>query len=373
MRKSFNIWRWTPVFALVVACVDTVNISRSLTDSIIIVDGSITDEAGPYIVKITHAFPLHADTARNEPISGATVVLYSDKGESEVLIEEKAGEYQTTGMIRGTIGNTYHITLQMPDGSTFQSDPERLNAAGDIKAIKYAYEARTVTKSYGVLPADVFNVYADADADISGDSLVYMRWRFTGTYKTETFPQLHTTVSQVSTYKTPYECSGYVVDPGLNGGVLRQDTVCTCCICWVKEFETTPHLFNSELVSEGQFRNVKVGEVPISRATFVEKYYVALEQMAISRKAYDFFNIIRSQKDNASNLFQPTPGRSVGNIVGVNTDERIVGLFWAASIARGSIFIPKEAVPYKIATDSVPRPCTSYPNSSTTKPDFWDE
>jgi hypothetical protein len=126
-------------------------------------------------------------------------------------------------------------------------------------------------------------------------------------------------------------------------------------------------------VSEGQFRNVKVAEVPITRATFIEKYHVGLEQMAISKNAFEFFKITRTQKENATNLFQPPPGRHVGNIKALNNGQQVVGLFWAASVTHGSIFITKEDLPYTLAKDVIPFPCTSYPNSSATKPDFWDE
>jgi hypothetical protein len=126
-------------------------------------------------------------------------------------------------------------------------------------------------------------------------------------------------------------------------------------------------------VSNGQFRNVKVGEAPITRMTFLEKYHVAIEQMTITKNAFEFLKIIRNQKANTANLFQPPPGRLVGNIKPVNASYNVVGLFSAASVTRDAIFISKDDLPYKLPRDTVPLPCTAYPNSSTVKPGFWDE
>jgi len=364
--------RLVPLFVIVVACVDPINIDSHVPASIVIIDGYITDDPGPYVVKIIHAFALEANASQSKPVKGAKIVLYSDKGESEDLVEGEIGTYETGGKIHGTIGNSYHITIQMPDGSTLQSEPELLNANGDIKSIHYIYEHRTTTKPWGVIDADVFNVFVDADTKIAEGGLSYMRWRFTGTYKTETFPQLHKSTLQGYTFLDPWPCSGYVVDPAPGGGILRQDTVCTCCTCWVDQYESIPRLSDSELVSDGQFRNVKVGEVPITRATFIEKYRVAIEQLAITKNAFEFFKVIRNQKENTTNLFQPPPGRNVGNVTkSVDGDYDVVGLFWAASVRRDAIFITKDDVPYKLAVDSIPLPCTYLANSSTSEPDFW--
>lgn len=133
-----------------------------------------------------------------------------------------------------------------------------------------------------------------------------------------------------------------------------------------------PRLSDTDLVVNGQFRNVKVAEVPITRATFFEKYRVEIEQMTISKNAFDFFKIIRAQKEGASNLFQPPPGKLTGNIRPVNADYEIVGLFWAASINRKDIYIHEADLPHPMAVDIITFPCTDvFRHSTTIKPDFW--
>ncbi|MFT6215613.1 MAG: hypothetical protein ACJAS3_002013, partial [Roseivirga sp.] len=87
----------------------------------------------------------------------------------------------------------------------------------------------------------------------------------------------------------------------------------------------------------------------------------------------EYFRLIKLQKENASSLFQSTFGEIIGNIKGVNTEETIIGLFWATSIAKKHIFIDKTEVPYTLTPIEIkPFRCyDSYPNASNIKPEAW--
>jgi hypothetical protein len=161
--------------------------------------------------------------------------------------------------------------------------------------------------------------------------------------------------------------------PDFSGGLLKQIGDCTCCVCWAKQFETIPQLSDAQFVNSNQFKNVKVGHVSVNRITFFDKYLLEVEQMSLTRKSYEFFKLVRSQKEGASNLFQPPSGEIKGNIKAINSNEPIVGIFWATSIKKKSIFINTSDVPYPVPAPHLDTfPCTHYPNSSTTKPDLWE-
>lgn len=361
-------------FFVVASCVDPIHFDSPPPRDLIILDGAITDDEGPYVVRISRGLRLEADTMAM-PVTGAKIVLHSNEGEVESLTEVEPGKYQTGGVIRGVVGNSYYIDLEMPDGATFASQPEEILPSGAVTNIRYQYEARVVKKFYGELPADVFNIFIDADNAAAGaDS--YVRWRFSGTYKVTTNPELHTTWLQgCCRFETPYPCSGFEVEPGPRGGaVLVKKRECTCCTCYVKDFESSPRLSDNEFAFGQEFRNLKVGEVPITRSTFFEKYRVEVEQMTVTKNAFDFFKVVRSQKDGAASLFQVPPGRVRGNIKPVNADYEIIGLFWGASINRKAIYIKESDLPYLMPADEIQFPCVEvFANSTTTKPDFWED
>ena len=96
---------------LIDSCVDRINIpiNEDYAKDLVI-DGLITDEPGPYTVKISQAIKIDASLPSGLPVSVKQVTMFDDVGNSEVLEQKNRGLYQTkvNGM-RGVIGRTYYI------------------------------------------------------------------------------------------------------------------------------------------------------------------------------------------------------------------------------------------------------------------------
>ena len=366
--------RWVVAFVLVSACVGPIDFKVPKEEFLTVVEGMISDSPGPYTVTISKGISLASDSTYRPPVTNVKVKLFDDEGNTEDFTEVKPGVYSTGGIIQGQVGHSYYIRMETADGKIFESEPDKINPVGEIENIRYEYEARTVVKTYGEIAANVFKIFVDANAGSGNGN--YVRWKFTGTYKVVTYPELRMTYTPPYTpYKDPAPCSGYILvgGPTGSGGLLEKVGECECCTCWVNEFEPLPQLSDTQLISGTQFNNIKVGEVPINEVVFYDKYMVDVEQMSLTKQAYNFFKLIRTQKQGASSLFQPPSGEIMGNINPVNTNETVVGSFWASSINKKSIFILPSAVPYNIVLrDSVLNPCTNYPNSSTIKPEGWE-
>jgi hypothetical protein len=363
--------KWLVAFILLTACVDRINFNVPPAQFQTVVEGMISDRPGSYTVKVSKSLSLDASSSMRSPVEKAKIKLYDDEGNAEDFTETSPGEYTTGGILQGKVGHAYHIRLETPDGKIFESEPDRINRVGEVETIRYEFEARTVQKNYGEVAADVFNIFVDADAGSGDDN--YVRWRFTGTYKVITHPELHAILPQGSTWlRDPPPCSGYIVAPALGGGKLEKVADCTCCTCWINQFESVPQVSDGQFIQGNQFRNVKVAEVPINSATFSDKYMVEVEQMSLSRKSFEFFRLIRAQKEGASSLFQPPYGEIKGNVSPVNSAEPVIGLFWATSVKAKYLFIPRSEVPYLLTPmDLVTDACTNFSNSSANQPAFW--
>jgi hypothetical protein len=307
-------------------------------------------------------------------VEGAQVTLFDDEGNQELYVETEPGTYRTTGLIHGEIGHSYYIRLETSGGDIFQSGPERISPVGQIDSIYFNFEERNVETNYGETNADVFNIYVDADAGPAENN--YVRLKFTGWYQVDTQPEFHTTwVVPYTPYKDPPPCSGYIVDLGPigSGGALVKVGDCTCCTCWITQHETLPQVMDRQLISGSTFRNVKVGEVPINNLSLKGKYLVYVEQMSLSKTSFDFFELIREQKENPSDIFQTIPAGIQGNIKGVNTEKKALGMFWATARTDKKVFIFPTDVPYLIPpADPLFDACTFYDNSSTEMPSQWE-
>lgn len=365
--------RWLITFVMISACVDRIEFDIPLAQQQFVIEGMITDAPGPYTVKVSKGISLNANSLDRLPVVNAHITLFDDLGNEENFSEVSDGVYQTGGVLQGVIGRSYHIRLLTAEGKIFESERELLHPVGEIEDIRYEFEARTVVETYGEVSADVFNIYVDATSDVALENFV--RWRLTGTYKVTTLPELRVTeVPPYTPYKNPAPCSGYIVVEGVPGGKLERVGDCTCCTCWVNEFENVPQLSDTQLIRGGEFKNIKVGEVPINNATFHDKYLVEVEQFSLTRTAFQFFKLIREQKESASSLFQPPIGEIRGNIKSLNGNESVIGLFWAASVNKKSIFIYREDVPYPVTPiDFITEPCNEfYRNSSAQIPEGWN-
>ena len=97
--------------------------------------------------------------------------------------------------------------------------------------------------------------------------------------------------------------------------------------------------------------------------------------MSMTKRAYDFFNLVRDQRLGADDLFQPIPSEINGNISGVNNNDIVVGIFWASSVTSKVIYIDRDDVPYPLLPiEPVYEPCDMfYPNSTTEQPIEWDD
>ena len=355
-------------------CITPVEFESSGLSGQLVVEGRITNLEPPYQVNLSRSMDLNKDTVKLVPETDAVVILFDNQGNTEALIETDPGKYETSGYLQGTVGRSYYIYIETQDGAVYTSQPEVLQPVGRITNLKYQFEGRTKLVDYGEVNADVFNVYVDADGGAMDAPLI--RWKMTGLFKVETYPALHEIINPpYDPLKDPLPCSGYIVDGGpiFSGGVLKRVGPCTCCICWVSQYEDLPQLSDQYSVSNNQYQNVKVGEIPITNYTFFEKYRVEVEQMTLSPVAFDFFKSIRSQKIGAADLFQPQVGGLLGNIIAEDPSDPVIGLFYAAAVHKASTYIFRSEVPYELTpitfiTDACDQ---AYQFSSSEKPEEW--
>jgi hypothetical protein len=377
MRSILNALkkRWLIAFIAITACVDPVAFDAPEAQSLYVIQGLISTDAGPYEVSVSRGFSLGQGPSSSAPVENATITLFDDNGNTDQFVEISPGKYQSSGIIQGVLGHSYHIRVETSDGKIFESSPDLLNPVGAIQEIRYEFEARVDKEDFGDVPANVFKIFVDATAGDAEEK--YSRWRFTGTYQVATTPELHMIHNPPYVpYKAPLPCSGYIVVGGPigSGGLLEKVRECECCTCWAKHYEEAPQLSDTQLVDGDLFKNIKVAEVPVNNTTFHEKYLVEVEQMSLSKAAFDFFKLIRIQKKDAASIFQSPSATIKGNVKAVNTNDIVVGLFWATSIDRKSVFIQRSDVPYPVTPIGFnTEDCrTFFDNSSNVKPFNWE-
>jgi len=359
---------------LMSSCIDRINIEvPDSYSSQLVVDGVITDEPGPYTVRLTRSVRIEKFLKYSqENVTKSNVTIFDNLGNLEVLIEKEPGVYQTKANgIQGIVGRSYSIKIETEEGKVYESEPDKMNPVGEVDSLYYQFESYLPIKDqerYG------FRFYADSQSATEED--VFLRLKFTRVFEIDGYPELHT-VSPMCT-PNPRPCSGRI----FTEFGLKDVGECTCCKCWVTVNENQPYVSDNQFISGGKSKKIEVGYVPLEFFPFqLGKYRVEVKQMSLTRKAYDFWRIIQAQKEGVASLFQPPTGKIRGNIYSTTGAEEVQGLFYASAVKKKQHYLTYKdfsftkfsKIPFwdceqgRIAESCI----LAFPNSSNVKPADW--
>ncbi|MTI31891.1 DUF4249 domain-containing protein [Xanthovirga aplysinae] len=121
------------LFLMANSCQEVIDLEIPRGEEQLVVEGWITDQPGPYTVLLTSTIAYNGGD-KGQEVSGATVKIIDDLGNEYILDESEAGTYQSDNL-QGTIGVSYWLYIQTPDGVEYQSKPEELKSVAAIDEI----------------------------------------------------------------------------------------------------------------------------------------------------------------------------------------------------------------------------------------------
>jgi len=357
------------LFILLGACVDPLKIELITSAPKFVVDGLITNDPGPYEVKLSYSTSLDNTLKKAPTGAGATVWIYDNFNTSEKLSEVSPGVYQTNkNGIRGIAGREYYIRIKTKFGREYQSTPQRLEAAGEITNVSFQFQKDGLKSNAPGQYIDAIKILMDSKGNEKGDNL--FRWRWNTIFEARTFPELRTAQLTGPPFPFPEPCSGYIS----NGSSITKVAECTCCICWPNNYSTKSLISHNRIIDGNEFEKIDLGNIPAGTQQFYAKYYIKVEQLSLSEDAYDFWNLIEKQESGQGNLFQPNSVKVRGNIQSItDPEEEVLGLFGVSGITRKELYITPEVLPYKLPPlDTIKHDCSnSFQSVYTVKPSFW--
>ncbi|MFC5407897.1 DUF4249 domain-containing protein [Larkinella bovis] len=317
----------------------------------LVVEGMITDQPGPYVIKLTQTSD-YSYKALNLLVTGAIVTISDDRGNQETLKEvPETGQYQTSRM-QGVVGRRYQVSIRTSTGKQYESDLELLKAAVPVQKLYYQFRA----DPYGLKTEETngWDVYVDTkDAPGPGD---YYRWVWTH----------YNPISVCNTYR-----------PSRSDTIYSQ----TCCSpCWDIVRCANCLTVRSDAAINGQTISGQfITRVPYSSTA---RYYLEVEQQAISLGAYRFFDSVHKLTSGTGGLFDAAPAAVRGNIrCTSHPDELVFGYFGAAgvsvqaiSIDRSGLAVPPTLPPAPIFKYNPPDACFPCANGlirTTQQPRWW--
>ncbi len=281
-------------------CIEPFEPNFDLDTSNIVITGIITD-LEPAQIEIAKPVLENTKLSNVERVSGATVILYDDRGNQEQLYEQKSGFYK--GRSKGVVGREYHINVHLPNNNIIASSPQLLNPCPAIDRL--SVEQITYLKTLGNIQLAVNGLNLNLDLNNSDTLATYYKWTVGGTYK-------------------KYSAFDY----------FKQGPAC---------YVTLPdhyYFILGESVSNSVNLLSKLLKFIGPDGTFAEGHSVEVSQYVLSKEAFDYWKKIENQRSNVGSVFDPPPAQITGNLTYIdNQIAPVMGFFEVSSVKKKRIFI----------------------------------
>lgn len=326
------------ILLILLACVDKTDFDSGGTAFPLIVDGLFSTKAAE--VRLSRGYRVNGGLNYTR-IPGAIVWIADTDDPSWKLIlkEQKLSfyEYQAfngtiysySGAVTPKAGHHYVLHV-IVDSNEFVSLPQEVREPGSIDNIYFTYTSG-FNRDKGV-EEDGLNILFDATVPSGEDR--HFQWRMFGTFSV-------------------------LADPA--AGPER---------CWVTEREDAPLLSSSAFAT--RYAGLTARYVPITFDRFNDRYRVEIRQYEISREVWEFTEALRFQLKNGSSLFQPPFFVRKGNVISLNGQANVIGIFTASIDVSRAIYIKRSDLPRELYGQPLPANCLRvYPGSVAYPPPFW--
>lgn len=300
------------IIALLLAnCVQETNFFQKNSDqNTLVVDGVFTDGPGPHIIRLTR--PGDSNIQVFEPVRDAKITLSDDEGNQFEYVEKVSADgsrrYYQLDNLRGVPGRTYSLEIQLPDGQTYRSRPEKMPAKVRMDSVSVKGEWFVSTNSDGSIVREPFayvNAYTSAPAGGG-----YLRW------DAET---VHIFNEIVKKY--------YPIPPP------------------VKQCFITNRLSDQQvsLVDLGDYQQGTqiysyVGKKRVDNA-FEHRIAFTVYQYAITRSAYEYWQKIGQLISPSGTIFDVPPSRVFGNVENItNPGNPALGYFEVSAVDTARVY-----------------------------------
>lgn len=300
--------RWHKItFVLVAACtlftcIDPYTPELKNFESLLVVDALVTDEDRSNYVILTRTI----EKSDEDPlrVTGATVIISDDLGNSTLLTEKHAGEYRTDSLtFRGATGRTYKLSIESESGEKYESAPSFMHPVPDIDSIYFSKD-QLLSEETGEMVQGV-SIFIDSRDESAGN---YYRWSYEEWWK----------------FQAPDpKVFNYINDSTIVPVSEIKQT------CWANKKSDVIDIENTVLRNAGGFTKKPVLFIASEETNrLLIQYYVEVRQLSLSKEEYEFWDLMLQLDESGGDIFDKQPFQIFSNIHNVtNPDEQIIGWF----------------------------------------------
>ncbi len=348
------------------SCVDPVEPQFDFKDGLIFIDAFALSEKGTSFVNIQKS-EIDNDRFLLRSISDAIVFFENiETGNRIELSETTSGNYIPPADFLVAEDESWLLSIQLSDGTKIESSVETVRGAIPIDQINASYspEVEFDQQLDRFIPGHkIFIDWTDPTEEEN-----YYLWL------SKSFETLHVCHTCERSRWRDGICDSSLPAPPYYSYLC--DTT-----CWQVRPSTAIQIQDDRVTNGATTTNKEITILPFYRR---EDILVQIQQVALTKSAFNYFKLIADISNESGGLNAPPPAGLLGNLFDPNDPEAsILGQFTAASVATKSLYIDRSGIVESPLNpdpsirlegcDYCPNycPCEESPFRTSTKPEGW--
>ena len=303
------------IFVSVYSCIEVFYPVLDNKTGLLVVDALITNESRSYDVYIYRS----TSSLKNKTsyVKGAYVSIYDNSGKENMLKEITTGHYITDSKtFIGESGKKYILYIRTSGGEEYLSDTCTMYGTSTIDHIYFRKNQKY--SENGIDEVSGLSFYVDGQVASTGNS--YLRWDFNEDWKILVqYPALYI----------------------YNGGSSFTENAAKNIVCWKKAKSTDIIIHSFQDNGTAVVKDKEIGFfIPEQTDRFNVRYSIFVNQYAISREEYEYWNKLKQTNDETGGIFERQPFSISGNIRNTrNSREAVLGYFQVASVCSQRLYV----------------------------------
>ncbi|NOY36347.1 MAG: DUF4249 domain-containing protein [Chlorobi bacterium] len=307
-------------FVTLTSCIDPYVLNLNDYESLLVVDGLITNEAAPYTIKLSRTFQ-DKDTLP-VMVSKAVVTVMDKNGVVAAFREEAPGIYRSDpDLFVGETGNTYILHIKTVDGLEYESSPCYMSPVPDIDSIFFTPDNAFFDN--GTKEETGIRIFINTGRN--DDNCKYFRWEYEEVWK----------------FKTSYPAAYQYL-----GGRQVISIPVKNHVCW--EYRDSKDILIHSVVSQqtDQITGMPLKFIAPARSDRLTlQYSIRVKQYSLSKQEYEFWNNLKQVSEGGGDIFDRQPFSVTGNIRCLNRqDKKVLGYFSVSAAKQKRKYITRNDI-----------------------------
>ncbi|MGD0755968.1 MAG: DUF4249 domain-containing protein [Bacteroidales bacterium] len=301
------------------SCIDPYVPNLKNYNSLLVVEGLITNENSSYKIKLSRTFSQANSIPEN--VTDANVYITDGDGIKTDLLNCNNGYYKTDSTsFSGVIGQKYTLHIITSDGNEYKSDECTMTPVAGIDKVYY----EKGDEISGTLGESFTGLKILLNSTETTGMNQYFRWTFEEVWK------FILPGAQQYTYAYVNPTTSFFASvPFLNN------------VCWKKN-QSGDIIINSVLPGGANYINGQEIQFinPLESDRLTQEYSILVKQYSVSNSEYDFWDNLKKAGEAGGDIFALQPFTVISNIHNVNNNnERVLGYFEVSAVSQKRIFI----------------------------------